>query len=102
MTLAGHVDRVLRLFAAPADLRMDFENSLASAGYLQVHGPLYTQGYALGKLRVFRVEGDFPRILPASIAAGVLDVRYSLSVNSLGAFEDIAERRIGPEPEAEA
>jgi hypothetical protein len=101
MTLAGHVERVSNLFESRPDVRVDFENSMASSGYLPVHAPLYMHGYALGKLRVFRIEEGFPRIVPGDIPAGVIDVRYSLGVNSLGAYECDAARAIGPEREVD-
>lgn len=100
-TLAGHIARVSNAFKSSPDLQVDFGNSMASSGYLEMQGPLYTQGYALGKVRVFRVDAGFPRVPPASIAAGVLDLRYSLSVSALGAYECDPESTIGSESEVD-
>lgn len=63
-----------------------FEESLLAAGYLDQHAPRYeSTGYAVRGAHSFRVRGNFPRIVEASLAGGVGEVSYSLNLAACAA-----------------
>ena len=59
-TLPGHIARIVRLIAADVVLGEDFEDALASAGYLASHAEFYDQAFALGEMHVFQVLDGVP------------------------------------------
>jgi hypothetical protein len=97
LALEGHEGGVATLPALVADLRValavwpaareTFEERLLAAGYLDQHAPRYTAtGYAVRQAQGFRVRDDFPRIVETSLAAGVGEVNYSLSLAACSAY----------------
>jgi hypothetical protein len=84
--LPGHVARVARCFADDLVLREDFEDALASRGYLPAHAGLYLDGYSIGSTRLFMVRDDFPRIKPTDIPPAVSSVRFALEILPLVKF----------------
>ena len=60
---------------------------LLSAGYADVHAPLYsTTGYLVRSSQLYRVSEGFPRIPIDSIPKGVVDVKYSVLLSECGPF----------------
>jgi hypothetical protein len=56
-----------------------FKLKLLEAGYYDIHRPIYEdQGYAIRQENLYRVSGNFPRIIENKIPIGVGDVRYSI------------------------
>jgi hypothetical protein len=96
--LPSHVARVAALFAHDTTLAEDFQDALASAGYLAAHADLYTDGYALGTLHAFRVGEDFPRIRPDSVPSEVINVQFSIQVLCLSPFGANANSEVGTLP----
>lgn len=96
LALEAHESGPATLPAAVADLRAalaawpatreTFEEKLLAAGYLDQHAPRYAStGYAVRQAQTFRVRGDFPRIVEASLPRGVGEVSYSLSLAACAA-----------------
>jgi hypothetical protein len=96
LTLPGHVARISRLFEGDISLKEDFDNALASAGYLTSHAKLYIDGYALGATNVFEVCDGFPRISAASIPPFVSRVHFDIEILPLARFSVPADTHIGP------
>ncbi len=68
-----------------------FEDLLLEAGYSPTSNPevLYREpGYTFRGARMYRVHGDFPRIVRAQLPAGVSNVTYGLSTAALTPFEE--------------
>lgn len=97
-TLPGHVARVAHLFAHDLQLSEDYEDSIASAGYLPSHATLYSSSYALATTRTFLVREGFPRICPSAVPPGVLRVQFSLEILQLSQFEVDADVHVGIRP----
>jgi hypothetical protein len=97
-TLPGHVARLTGHLGDDTSLREDFENALASSGYLPSHANLYQDGFALGATRVFEVRRGFPRIRAADIPASVSFVQFSIDILRLAPFAVDADATIGPPP----
>ncbi len=97
-TLPGHVARVSRLFEDDIAVKEDFDNALASAGYLPSHAKLYTEGYALGATNVFEVRDDFPRIPAASIPPFVSRVHFDIEILPLARYAVPVDTHIGQRP----
>lgn len=91
LALESHEGGAATLPAAVADLRMalapwpaareSFEDALLAAGYLDQHAPRYAAvGYAVRQAQDYRIGPNFPRIVEASLPAGVGEVNYGLSL----------------------
>ncbi len=56
-----------------------FKLKLLEYGYYDIHKSLYDErGYTIRQESIFRVSGNFPRIIENQIPIGVGDVRYSI------------------------
>jgi hypothetical protein len=73
-----------------------FEESLASYGYLQSQARTFTDRFSIGPVSVFEVRDGFPRIRPATVPAGVEDVRFAIPIGAIAEFEVSADTVIGP------
>lgn len=84
-TLPDVVERVrVALATAGSAVLGRFEALLAAAGFLPEHD--YSDAaWTGGERSVYRVAGDFPRLTPASVPAGVSAVRYLLALTGAGA-----------------
>lgn len=79
-SLNAQVDSTL---AAAGNARSALETKLLQYGYHDLHRDSYdSPRYVLRKLNFFEVEGDFPRITPSGLPAGVGGTKYRLSVGA--------------------
>lgn len=86
-TLGDLIDALRRTLGNLGLSRSTFEEGLLAVGYLDAHRARYDRvGYAVRELNLFHVREDFPRIVEASLPAGVGDVRYSLAVAECSRF----------------
>ena len=86
-TLPKHVERVLSLIRDDLQAVDHFREILFKRGYETVHATAYVDGFAVGRLRCFKVVSGFPRIELDAIPSGVRDVAFSLVVSDLTPFE---------------
>jgi hypothetical protein len=56
---------------------------LLSAGYLDAHAESYSRRFALADMRILPVTGDFPRLTPASVPAGVTRAAYEIDLDRI-------------------
>ena len=85
MTLTDHVQVVEDIFrSATMSAYGTWERLLAATGFDWQHD-YSDRRWTVGKRAVFRVEDGFPRI-PAPVAMGVLNVRYSVALDACAAF----------------
>lgn len=69
-----------RLSGVPSNTLL-FEDALLSAGYLSAHEGAYsTLRYRVERSEVFRVDGEFPRIVSSELRRGVSRVHYAIDV----------------------
>jgi hypothetical protein len=66
-----------------AGVQRGFEALLMVMGYLEEHTPLYGQTLALKDARIFRSDGDMPRLLRASLPAAIRSAVYVLDLDAL-------------------
>jgi len=84
--LGALVDELTTALSASASAADEFEEKLASLGYLDL--PEYrSQMFTLVKLDTFIVANDFPRIIPSKLMPGIQDVTYSIQLAALSPFE---------------
>lgn len=84
--LGALVDELTTALGASASAADEFEEKLASLGYLDL--PEYrSQMFTLVKLDTFTVANDFPRIIPAKLMPGIQEVTYSIQLTALSPFE---------------
>jgi hypothetical protein len=103
LTLAEFVARVLGVIGADTAAAGILEERLATAGYLAAHAPLYVKRFLAGPVTTYAVTPGFPRIRSIDVPAGVLGVRFALSVPALAPFQTAAPAVIGERvPETEA
>jgi hypothetical protein len=88
MTLPGMVDRCrAQLESDPVAARL-FDDRLMAGGYLDIHAALYAgNSWKPSSVRLFVVDGDFPRLTEANLPPGVGDIRYSIIADDLGSYE---------------
>ncbi|ONG41802.1 hypothetical protein BKE30_02900 [Alkanindiges hydrocarboniclasticus] len=58
-----------------------FEHLLLQAGYLECHAPLYTRKFLLRELCYWRINENFPKLVPGNVAAGIRAARYEVDLN---------------------
>jgi hypothetical protein len=84
--LGALVDELTTALGASASAADEFEEKLASLGYLDL--PEYrSQIFTLVKLDTFTVANDFPRIIPSKLMPGIQEVTYSIQLAALSPFE---------------
>lgn len=93
-------ERVANVRAAvaghPAALER-LEERLLGAGYIDAHADFYDARYTVFETRYYKVDEGFPRITERDVAAGVGDVRYTVSLAAcipFGLRKDEVEKRI--------
>jgi hypothetical protein len=77
------VERIFNLLKKEHAAQEIFEQKLASCGYLRSQENKYSERYIAGPVTCYVVEGDFPRLENSNIPAGVVNVNYSIHVNTL-------------------
>jgi len=70
------------LAAADAGAAADFDASLLEGGYLDIHSESYQQSFSVRQVRWFKVAGAFPRLTRNSVAQGVSEATYSVSLDA--------------------
>ena len=72
----------LRAMLQPSALPLSlFEEKLRDWGYLDIHASRYKAcSYVVRSYDVYRVEGDFPRLIETDLPIGVGSVRYSVAL----------------------
>lgn len=64
-----------------------FERLLFDAGYLDIHAQKYVyQRYSDQIATFYRVKSDFPRLIPAMLPVGVVEVRYAIQLSRCRSF----------------
>jgi Putative PD-(D/E)XK family member, (DUF4420) len=77
-----------------AGAAIDFDASLIEAGYLDVHAEAYQQSFSVRQVRWFKVTETFPRLTRSSVARGVAEASYSVSIDAcLGHLVESADAR---------
>ena len=69
-----------------------FTDLLLDGGYLTLQADAYAEPlYTVREVRFFLVQGAFPRLMPGSLADGVIDVKYSILLQACSPHEMTAE-----------
>lgn len=64
-----------------------FRLKLFEVGYFDIHKPIYQNtGYNIRQETIYRIEGEFPRIMENEIRHGVGDVKYSIVISDCLSF----------------
>lgn len=78
-TLNAIVTAIRAGLMATTHTLLAFNRKLVNAGYFDAQATLYAQtGYVIRAEHIFKVTGDFPRIITADLRPGVGEVRYSI------------------------
>lgn len=86
-SLVDMVESIRDLLGDASGRRADFESRLESAGFMDDHVEYYlSPGYSVREENVFLVSGDFPRIEPGDLRAGIGNVRYSIALEECRNF----------------
>lgn len=84
-SLGQLVDEITAALASSALAAEEFEEKLASLGYIDL--PEYRQqAFAVVKEEFFLVDDAFPRITPYCIRAGIQDLTYGIQLAALSQF----------------
>ena len=82
--LISAISEILSTESQEAIIR--FQDLLLQIGYTD--SELYNDyNYVLNSLRVFLVEGDFPRICPDNLISGITKVTYSIHLAACKKYE---------------
>lgn len=85
-SLGSLIDEVAANLSTSASASEDFEEKLASLGFLDL--PEYrVQEFAVVKRDVFSVTEGFPRIIPSTLLAGIHEVTYGIQLSALAPFQ---------------
>ena len=76
-----------RLAASPPDAAL-FALRLQQAGYFAVQALLYSETWAVGRVRVLAVHSEFPRLRASDLPPALSGITYSLDTNGLSQFEE--------------
>lgn len=58
---------------------------LLAAGYHVTHADRYPKRFALQGVRIFSVDGDFPRLVPGRVPDGITRAAYDIDLDRVGA-----------------
>ena len=84
--LGALVDELTAVLGVSASATEEFEEKLASLGYLDL--PEYrSQLFAIVKKDAFAVSDGFPRIIPSTLMPGIQEVTYGIQLAALPPFE---------------
>lgn len=73
------IDKVSEMLIDNTIVSNIFKLKLLEFGYYDFHKPLYDDiGYTIRQENIYRVSGNFPRIIENQVPIGVGDVRYSI------------------------
>lgn len=74
-----------RLLAEDAELRVQFDDRLLKAGYMEVHAPDHydERRLAVVRERPLRVDDGFPSLTRRTVPVQILDARYGLAVDQV-------------------
>ena len=76
-----------RLESSPADAAL-FALRMQQAGYFAVQAPLYSETWAVSRVRVVAVHREFPRLRASELPPALSGITYSLDTNGLSQFEE--------------
>jgi hypothetical protein len=80
-SLSAMVDEISEMLVLSPKLQQDFEEKLGAAGYLPL--PAYEHHrYVSSEPVSYYVLDAFPRLVPAAVPAGVVDVSYSIQLSA--------------------
>jgi len=86
-SLNALIDEVLSLLGNSTITLNLFQLKLLESGYFETHRPLYGErGYTIRQENLYRVSGNFPRIIECKIPMGVGDVKYSIVLSESEAW----------------
>jgi hypothetical protein len=81
ISLNDQVLRMRSLLEATGDIRELFEERLMEVGY--VAQAAYDEPvFRIGRIRLFQVDGEFPRLRPSDLPEGVQDVDYRIRLDA--------------------
>ena len=86
VSVLDEIDAMREFIGGDTEAMEQFEDRLARLG-LDTSEPHYSEGlYTFGKLAVFVVESDFPRLKASNTPLGVEEVTYRVRLDHLGSF----------------
>jgi len=93
-TLPEMVENLRAIIGKDSFFRGLFEKQLFQIGYLDIHTPKYSEiGYSHQASSYFKVEQDFPRIVPSNLKQGIVQVHYAVEINACRPYA-IAESEV--------
>jgi hypothetical protein len=82
-TLPEIVESLRAILGKDSSSRELFEKRLFQIGYLDIHAPKYSEtSYKHRTSGYFKIEQDFPRIVPVDLKQGIVQVRYSIEISA--------------------
>ncbi|HDL7534778.1 TPA: PD-(D/E)XK motif protein [Yersinia enterocolitica] len=85
MSLSSLVLAVSSKLAPNSHELMEFQRKLIFAGYDPDAGYVYDT-FKLEKLSIYRVEEDFPRLIPGTVPPGITRARYEIACETINDF----------------
>ncbi|PZO44189.1 MAG: hypothetical protein DCF19_03025 [Pseudanabaena frigida] len=86
-TLPEIVESLRVILGKDSSSRELFEKRLFQIGYLDIHAPKYSEtSYKHRTSSYFKIEQDFPRIVPADLKQGIVQVRYSIEISACRSY----------------
>jgi Putative PD-(D/E)XK family member, (DUF4420) len=88
-TLNQIVNELSELFySKSSSLGNQFKSKLLEVGYFTVHQPFYeTTHYNLINTTYYKIEENFPRLIPSSMPLGIEEVKYSINLNQCQPYQ---------------
>ena len=82
-TLPEIIESLRAILGKDSFSRELFEKRLFQIGYLDIHALKYSEtSYKHRNSSYFKIEKDFPRIVPADLKQGIVQVRYSIEISA--------------------
>jgi hypothetical protein len=85
LTLPQLATRIEHLLAGIPGATAVFRDKLLEAGYVE-HAYYQSVAFTTLETRLYAVQGSFPRIVPASLPAGIPDVSYTILFSAIEPF----------------
>lgn len=95
-TLPEVIQLLTDMYSSQPGAVIQLEEALASYGYFQSQARAFSDRFSIGPTNAFVVRGDFPRIRPVDVPAGVEDVLFAIPMGAIARFEVPADQVLGP------
>ena len=92
------ITSIRELLVSNQEALSEFDSRLLKAGYLDSHSENYTRQFSVAEIRNLFIDEHFPRMIPATVPAGIRAARYEIDLDQVACIDVPADemyKRLG-------